>query len=186
MGDDIEYRQVNVPDTPREEYTYVERRAEILQLIERAGHPGALNKSELGRRYDVSHTSIGRDFDALAEYYAGNVGEQSAMLTETVYQKAIRELQSEGEHYKAAKVLEMWNNWLFDRGAQEKAPNRSELDVDMRSRSAEVAYQIVRPGDDESLPTVSDSGEDDVEDSEDSEIDYEAIGFTAWPNKEDE
>lgn len=41
---------MNIPDgKPREDYSYVERRAEILRRIERAGHPNALNKSELAR-----------------------------------------------------------------------------------------------------------------------------------------
>jgi hypothetical protein len=42
-----EYREVPLPDEkPRTEYTYVERRAAILKIIEKRGHPWGLNKSQ--------------------------------------------------------------------------------------------------------------------------------------------
>ena len=46
MSNDIDYRAVNVPEQkPAHEYTYVERRAEEVQLIAEAGHPRAIRQT---------------------------------------------------------------------------------------------------------------------------------------------
>lgn len=131
MSDSADYDAVNVPDgKPREDYSYVERRAEILERIERAGHPNALNKSELAREYGVSHTSIGRDFDALAEYVAENLSRDHSFVMDRVLRGAVRDLVEEGEHYKAVKAAEKWYDWLADVGEVTRAPERRELDME--------------------------------------------------------
>lgn len=47
----------------------------------------------------------------------------------------------------------------------------------MRSRHAEVSYQIVREGDDEPLPTT--------DEGEGSTVDYAELGFTSAPEEID-
>lgn len=131
MSDSTDYDAVNVPDgKAREDYSYVERRAEILERIERAGHPNALNKSELAREYGVNHTSIGRDFDALAEYVAANLDRNHSFIMDRVLRGAVRNLVDDGEHYKAAKAAEKWYDWLADVGEVTRAPERRELNMD--------------------------------------------------------
>lgn len=131
MSDSTDYGAVNVPDgKPREDYSYMERRAEILERIERAGHPNALNKSELAREYGVSHTSIGRDFDALAEYVAENLSRDYSFVMDRVLRGAVRNLVEEGEHYKAVKAAEKWYDWLADVGEVVRAPERRELEME--------------------------------------------------------
>lgn len=104
MSDSTDYDAVNVPEgKPRDAYSYVERRGEILSRVERAGHPNALNKSELAREYGVNHTSIGRDFDALAEYVAENLDRNHSFIMDRVLCGAVRNLVEDGEHYKAAE-----------------------------------------------------------------------------------
>jgi hypothetical protein len=53
--DDIEdYDAVEIPDSdavPREDWGPTERRAELLQRIHEAGHPRALNQTELGDEF---------------------------------------------------------------------------------------------------------------------------------------
>lgn len=49
-----DYLAVKLPAKPRTEYSYAERRGEILQLVEQAGHPAVLNQAELADRYGVT------------------------------------------------------------------------------------------------------------------------------------
>ena len=68
MSNEPDYRAVNVPeDKPPSEYTYVERRAETLQLIEQAGHPRAINQTRLAERYGCDQSNISNDVIVLRE-----------------------------------------------------------------------------------------------------------------------
>ena len=130
MSNDPDYRAVNVPeDKPPSEFTYVERRAETLQLIEQAGHPRAINQSRLADRYDVSQGQISQDVDRLRSYIVANIDETTVdSITETVYQKSVQELMSNGEYKDAVKAVESWNDWLMDRGKVDKEPDKHEVE----------------------------------------------------------
>jgi len=118
-----EYREVNVPgDKPPSEYSYVERRAEILELIEEAGHPDALTKTRLADRYDISPPQITKDFDRLRGYIRETLGHQRHAISESIYRKAIKEYTDRGEYDKAIDALESWNEWLREEGAREIEP----------------------------------------------------------------
>jgi hypothetical protein len=131
MGESTDYDAVNVLDgKPREEYSYVERRVEILDRIERAGHPDVLNKSQLAREHGVSHTSIGWDFDALAESVTENLDCDHSFVMDRVLRGAVRNLVEDGEHYKTMKAAEMWYDFLADVGEVTRAPERRELDME--------------------------------------------------------
>jgi hypothetical protein len=111
--DHIDYRSIDVPDDkPPEEYSYAERRAEILRRIEDAGHPGLVNGAELGRRYDVARQSIYNDFDVLGEYVADTVGERVDLKINAVFNKAIRGLLQQKEYRKAAKTAAEFGEWV--------------------------------------------------------------------------
>ena len=45
-----DYSAVDLPSKDRTAYSWVERRAELLQLVEEAGHPSALTQTELADR----------------------------------------------------------------------------------------------------------------------------------------
>jgi len=130
MGDEPNYRAVNVPeDKPPSEYSYVERRAETLQLIEEAGHPRAISQTRLADRYDVSQGQISQDIDRLRTHIVENIDETTVdSITETVYQKSVQELMSNGEYKDAVKAVESWNDWLMDRGKVEKEPDKHEVE----------------------------------------------------------
>jgi hypothetical protein len=132
MSSDIDYRAVNVPEQkPPEEYSYVERRAETLQLIEEAGHPRAISQTRLADRYGVSQGQISQDIDRLRTYITENIDETTVdAITETVFQKSIRELVEQGDYKDAVKAVESWNDWLMDRGKVEQEPDKHEVETD--------------------------------------------------------
>jgi len=119
-----DYTEVPIPDgKPREEYTYVERRAAILRIIETRGHPWGLNKSQLGREFGVSHVQIIKDLDRLKDYYRNRIGDDAKVATETAYKKIIQDHLDNGDLDKARKALDSWNSWLQDTGEQETEPD---------------------------------------------------------------
>ena len=130
MANNIDYRAVNVPsDKAPTEYTYAERRAEILKLIERKGHPRAINQSSLADRYGCDQSNISNDVSVLREYIVENIDERTVdSITETVYQKSIRELVDNGDYKDAVKAVESWNDWLMKRGRVDKEPEKHEVD----------------------------------------------------------
>jgi len=130
MSDGPDYRATNVPeDKAPKDYSYVERRAEILKLIEEAGHPRAISQTRLADRYGVSQGQLSQDVDRLRTYINENIDETTVdSITETVYQKSIRELVDNGDYKDAVKAVESWNNWLMDRGKVEKEPDKHEVD----------------------------------------------------------
>jgi hypothetical protein len=144
MSDEIDYGAVEVPsDKHPTEYTYVERRAEILSLIQRAGHPRAVTQTELAKRYDTSQSNISKDFDRLRDYIRDRVGDDAQMVSSLVYNRAIQDLLEQGDPYKAAKVVKMRDEWLFDIGELERQPDRVELS------GADDWRAYIRTGDDE-------------------------------------
>jgi protein involved in polysaccharide export with SLBB domain len=131
MSDDTNYRAVTVPeDVPPAEYSYVQRRAEILQLIEEAGHPDALTQRRLADRYDVSPAQICKDFKRLRSFLADSIGQRRRTISETVYRKAIREYTDRGEYSEAIDALESWNEWLREEGVRDVQPVGAEVAVE--------------------------------------------------------
>jgi hypothetical protein len=129
MSNDIDYRSIEVPETKAAtEYTYAERRAEILKLVEEAGHPRAINQTRLADRYGCAQSNISNDIDVLREYITDNIDETTVdAITETVFQKSIRELVEQGDYKDAVKAVESWNNWLMDRGKVEEEPDKVDV-----------------------------------------------------------
>ncbi|AAM88768.1 hypothetical protein PhiCh1p96 [Natrialba phage PhiCh1] len=149
MSDDIEYGAIDIPEEKHPtEYSYVERRAEILSLIERAGHPRAITQTELAKRYDTSQSNISKDFDRLRDYVHDRVGDDAKVVSELVYNRAIQDLLDEGDAYKAAKVVKMRDEWLFDLGELERAPDRvdvaGELEVDNNLELSDTDREMAR------------------------------------------
>jgi transposase len=109
-----DYSAVSIPDdTPPEQYHYTQRRAEILDLIQQAGHPSAVRQDRLAERYDVTPSQISRDMDRLADHIAQRVGdrEQRALLVDSVIQKSIEELIDAGEYRAAVKSVLEYAEW---------------------------------------------------------------------------
>ena len=130
MAKETDYRSVEIPeDKPPSEYHWTERRAEILTLIEEAGHPAKISPTRLAERYGVSKGQISQDKSRLQEYIVSNIDETKVDgITETVYQKSIKELMDNGEYKDAVKAVESWNDWLMNRGKVDKEPDKHEVD----------------------------------------------------------
>ena len=130
MANNIDYRSVEVPeDKGPKEYTYAERRSEILKLIEAKGHPRGINQTRLADRYGCTQGNISNDVSVLRDYIVENIDERTVdSITETVYQRSIQELMDNGEYKDAVKAVESWNDWLMDRGKVEKEPDKHEVD----------------------------------------------------------
>ena len=126
---DVNYEAVDIPDDkPPSEYHWTERRAEILQLIEKAGHPDSISPTRLADRYDVSKSQISQDKSRLQEFIVEQIDEPAVdAITSTVFQTAVRELMDNDEYRKAAKTVADWNDWLGDRGHVEREPDRLEI-----------------------------------------------------------
>jgi len=118
-----DYTEIPIPDKPRDEYTYNERRAEILKMIEEKGHPWGFNYSQLGREYGVSHEMIRKDFKRLKEYYRNRVGNEAKEASELAYRRIVKGHMDNNEFDKARKALDSWNSWLQDTGEQETEPD---------------------------------------------------------------
>lgn len=155
---------------PPEEFTTHERRAAILQAITEAGTPSAVNQRRLAERFDVHESTVSRDMQRLRESINESLGNDAKLTTRALFDRTVQELQEEGKWKQAWDVAMDWNDWLADIGEQHREPQKSALDVDMRSRSVDVAYEVVRDESGDPLPTT-----------EDGDMDYAALGFTSAP-----
>lgn len=173
MSPDIpDYTTLKPPeDISPEDYSYHERRAEILQALIEGGSPSAIKQVDLAERYDVHESTISRDMDALRESIREHVTDDSLSTTWLLREHIVADLLDEDDWRarKAAWDVQMdWNDWLGEIGEQHREPDRSELDV--RSRNVGVTYEVIRPGDGEELPRT-----------DDGTVDYDALGFTNGP-----
>lgn len=111
-----DYSAVNLPSKDRTEYTYVERRAELLQLIEEVGDPKVLNQTELAERYGVSQPQISKDFTRLAKHIHERMidRDRRAFVVEHVVRRSIRGLLDEDEYRKAAKTAMEYDEWITE------------------------------------------------------------------------
>ncbi len=161
-------------DKPIEEYTHHERRAALLHRIREAGSPYAITQACEAERFDVHRSTISRDMTRLKQAIDTHLGADAKLTTRVLFETITEELLDEDD-WKATKaawdIVMDWNDWLADVGAQHREPKQSSVDLEMQSRNLDVAYQIVRDGDDQSLPTTATG-----------DVDYEDLGFTSAPS----
>lgn len=133
---DVDYGAVEIPDDKQpQEYHWTERRAEIYQLIQKAGHPDSISPTRLADRYDVSKSQISQDKARLQEFIVEQIDEtQVDAITSTVFQTAVQELMEDDEYRKAVKTVADWNEWLGDRGHVEREPDRLEANVSLEDQ----------------------------------------------------
>lgn len=125
MTGQINYRTIDVPeDEDPENYHYTVRRAEILQVVEEAGHPKMVNQTGLARRYGCSRQNVGNDLDVLADFIDETMGARRALETNSVIRKCVTELMDEGRYRQAAQTQLDFNKWLDDYRDQEEFEDR--------------------------------------------------------------
>ena len=127
------YEALEIPTKQPSEYSYAERRAELLQQVNDLGHPALINQSQEAERYGVSQQQISKDLDRLAEYVDENLGRRRELVTESVYQRCITGLLEEGEYRKAAQTVSEWNEWITEhKDLQELAEQVDQLEREHR------------------------------------------------------
>jgi hypothetical protein len=111
-----DYAAVEITSESRSNYHYTERRAELLQLVEEAGHPGTLNQTRLAERYGVSQQQISKDFDRLAEYRREQLDDRDrrALQVTATVDRAVQGLLEEGEYWKAGKLAIKRDEWATE------------------------------------------------------------------------
>jgi biotin operon repressor len=92
--------------------TYAERRAEILDLLEKRGSPRLLNGARLAERYDCTRQMIHKDLDRLAEWASDTQGDRETLEGEALYWRCIQGLLEDDEYRKAAQTLSDYHDWL--------------------------------------------------------------------------
>lgn len=114
--DQPDYSAVDLPSKDRTEYSYVERRAELLQLIKEAGHPRAINQTQLADRYGVTQQQISKDIDRLARHVRERITNRGrrAMVVDATVNRAIRGLLEDGEYRKAARTAMEYDEWATE------------------------------------------------------------------------
>ena len=125
------------------EYTYLERRAALLEKILEKGHPSFIHQANEAKYYGISTSQLNNDMKAIKKDIKENLGVDAEVVTKTVFHKAIKELQKKGEHYKAAVLAARWYDWLFDIGAKRKTPERIEVTDKTEEEKIKEAYKKV-------------------------------------------
>lgn len=139
------YADVHVPDaTPLEELNTTSRRARLLDRLKERGHPDGINQTELADEFNVHPSTISRDFDALREEIAENVGDEADIVTHEVYRDAVDDLMADGRHDEALDLLDDWNRWLFgDDSGQSDGPHSATRDATVVLRKPPATDETV-------------------------------------------
>lgn len=112
--DEPNYTAIEVPtDVPPSELHYTQRRAELLDIVMAAGHPGSISQGELAERYDVAQSTISRDLDRIDEYLRQNTASRRDLESHAVYRRAIQGLLR-GEEYREAARVQKWYDEFRD------------------------------------------------------------------------
>lgn len=119
-----DYESVKIPTKPPSEYSYVERRADILQQVRDLGHPRELNQSEVAERFGVSQQQVSRDLDRLGEYVKEELPARSHLVTDSVVQRSLRGLVANEEWNKAGKMAMQWHEFVEERTKLEQLEER--------------------------------------------------------------
>lgn len=111
-----DYSAVDLPSKDPTEYSYVERRAELLQRVEEAGEPSVLNQTELADTFGVSQQQISKDLDRIATHVRDRMidRDRRAFVVENVVRRSIRGLLDEEEYRKAAQTAVDYDDWIHD------------------------------------------------------------------------
>lgn len=133
MADDPNYRRISPPDDKApEEYTWSERRGQLYDMIERAGHYRNLERSqrELARRYGVDPATINRDIKAVNTWIADHLGDDAEAELETLKNRAVQKLIDEGDEDKAFYLMKNYWETLLEAGVKDKGEENVNVTLD--------------------------------------------------------
>lgn len=119
-----DYSAVSIPTKPAHEFTYVERRAELLQQVRDLGHPLRLNQSEAAERYGVSQQQINKDLDRIADHVSEDLSRRRHLTTESVVQRSLRGMLADEEWHRAAKMALKWHEFVDEQTTLQELDER--------------------------------------------------------------
>lgn len=127
-SEEPDYTSIEIPAKPPEEFSYVERRADLLQQIQSVGHPRILNQNELADRYGVSQQQISSDFDKIATHVRERCSDHDrrALVVDSVVDRSVRGLLEDDEWRKAAQTILEWDEWARENYELERMEARIE------------------------------------------------------------
>lgn len=124
---DHDYRNISPPpDLAPEEFSYVQRRAVLVDRVLEVGGPGAVSNVRLAEHFDVNRSTIKRDLDALGEYlqhYLDN-GADVDVQTLSLHRRLLDDLLAEDDWRAKAKAWEIHRSfaeWVGGRSAEQEA-----------------------------------------------------------------
>lgn len=107
-----DYAGIEIPaEKSPPEYTCGERREDIRQFVEAAGHPTMVNQTELAERYEVNQSTISRDLDRIDEYYRSDPTGRRDLETHSVYRRCVKGLIQQEKYREAAKVQQWYDEF---------------------------------------------------------------------------
>lgn len=180
--DGPEYTMIPIPDEadrPMFEWSPYERRAYLLKQIMKYGHADNLPRSQRDYASDfgVSQPVVHDDIKRLRDYIAATSGRRVVSDTETVAQKAVKQLLEDEEWKQAWKVQREYTEWLFELGGDiglDRAPDKKQVEsYNISADATESLSDEEREQFDKlaQMATRSDDDGDDVIEVEATEVD---------------
>jgi len=112
----------------KEDYTYNERRATILNRLKERVDPSKMPTYEsMGEEFGVSKTTIKKDMDKVKCYIRDNLDSDVKVRMKLLLDKAIQQYEENGEYKKAFDCMKEYAEWLFDEGSLEKTPEKRQV-----------------------------------------------------------
>jgi hypothetical protein len=81
---------------------------------------------------------IVKDLRDIKRHIRSQLGKDSDVNSHLVFDKGMKHYVNRGEYLKAAKILEIWNEWLFNRGIVEKVAEKLEINSTTTTISKEM------------------------------------------------
>lgn len=142
----VDYHRIEPPNKPYEDYNTAQRRAILLERIERVGHPQALNQSyaQMGDEFGVAKSTIHRDLSVLAAWVAENVERDHVSIMDNVFRGAILSLVESNDMLEAVEAGKEWFDWLAQMGAIDRVPEQVDIDQTVRHAGGESeSYEVL-------------------------------------------
>ena len=122
------YKDIEIDEsTHPNDYSYQERRHELLGFIIEAGHPDLLSRTKFAERYDVAISTITRDIQALRAEIREEMGTDAELIGEAIFQKTMKEQAKNKDFEDAVETFVSWYSWLQETGAKEKVADKREV-----------------------------------------------------------
>ena len=131
-------------DKPPSEYNASQRRGELYSLIEDAGHPRNIEKSqrELAERYGVSQPQISQDMDKIREFEAAHNGTRAKAVTSWLAERAVMSKVEAEEWEDAFGIQQEYVEYLFATGDLEESADKVEIEGDPGDAYMEMLRQL--------------------------------------------